>query len=139
MNMLFVLFDCVCMFDCFFMVVVDGVYFVQMVIQYLLDYGSKWIVFIGGVNYLDIVRKRKYGYFEVLRENKIFIEKDLVVCWKIDFEEGKIVIEILLLFLEFFDVIFVMNDILVFVVMEVIRNYNFCIFQDIVFIGYIDE
>lgn len=65
----------------------DGVYSAQMATQHLLDHGSKRIAFIGGANHLDIVRKRKHGYLEALRENKIPIEKDLVVCRKIDFEE----------------------------------------------------
>ena len=80
MNMPLVLFDRVCMPDRFSTVVADGVYSAQMATQHLLDHGSKRIAFIGGANHLDIVRKRKHGYLEALRENKIPIEKDLVVC-----------------------------------------------------------
>ena len=75
MNMPLVLFDRVCMPDRFSTVVADGVYSAQMATQHLLDHGSKRIAFIGGANHLDIVRKRKHGYLEALRENKIPIEK----------------------------------------------------------------
>ncbi len=99
----------------------------------------KRIAFIGGANHLDIVRKRKHGYLEALRENKIPIEKDLVVCRKIDFEEGKIATEILLSLPEPPDAILAMNDTLAFAAMEVIRNHNLRIPQDIALIGYTDE
>ena len=92
-----------------------------------------------GANHLDIVRKRKHGYLEALRENKIPIEKDLVVCRKIDFEEGKIATEILLSLPEPPDAILAMNDTLAFAAMEVIRNHNLRIPQDIALIGYTDE
>lgn len=139
MNMPLVLFDRVCMPDRFSTVVADGVYSAQMATQHLLDHGSKRIAFIGGANHLDIVRKRKHGYLEALRENKIPIEKDLVVCRKIDFEEGKIATEILLSLLEPPDAILAMNDTLAFAAMEVIRNHNLRIPQDIALIGYTDE
>lgn len=139
MNMPLVLFDRVCMPDRFSTVVADGVYSAQMATQHLLDHGSKRIAFIGGANHLDIVRKRKHGYLEALRENKIPIEKDLVVCRKIDFEEGKIATEILLSLPEPPDAILAMNDTLAFAAMEVIRNHNLRIPQDIALIGYTDE
>ena len=139
MNMPLVLFDRVCMPDRFSTVVADGVYSAQMATQHLLDHGSKRIAFIGGANHQDIVRKRKHGYLEALRENKIPIEKDLVVCRKIDFEEGKIATEILLSLPEPPDAILAMNDTLAFAAMEVIRNHNLRIPQDIALIGYTDE
>ena len=38
----------------------------------------------------DIVKRRKHGYLKPLRDNRILIEKELVVCRKIDYEEGQI-------------------------------------------------
>lgn len=135
MNMPLVLFDRVCMPERFSTVVADGVHSAQMATQHLLDHGSKRIAFIGGANHLDIVRKRKHGYLEALRENKIPIEKELVVCRKIDFEEGKIATETLLSLPEPPDAILAMNDTLAFAAMEVIRNHNLRIPQDIALIG----
>ena len=139
MNMPLVLFDRVCMPERFSTVVADGVHSAQMATQHLLDHGSKRIAFIGGANHLDIVKNRKHGYLEALRENKISIEKDLVVCRKIDFEEGKIATETLLSLPEPPDAILAMNDILAFAAMEVIRNHGLRIPQDIALIGYTDE
>ena len=85
------------------------------------------------------MKNRKHGYLEALRENKISIEKDLVVCRKIDFEEGKIATETLLSLPEPPDAILAMNDILAFAAMEVIRNHGLRIPQDIALIGYTDE
>lgn len=139
MNMPLVLFDRVCMPERFSTVVADGVHSAQMATQHLLDHGSKRIAFIGGANHLDIVKNRKHGYLEALRENKISIEKDLVVCRKIDFEEGKIATETLLSLPEPPDAILAMNDTLAFAAMEVIRNHGLRIPQDIALIGYTDE
>ena len=65
--------------------------------------------------------------------------ENLVVCRKIDFEEGKIATEILLSLPEPPDAILAMNDTLAFAAMEVIRNHNLRIPQDIALIGYTDE
>lgn len=95
-NMPVILFDRVCLTDMFSTVVADGEHSAQMATQHLLDNGSKRVAFIGGANHLDIVRRRKHGYLEALRENRIPIQKELVVCRKIDYEEGKIATESLL-------------------------------------------
>lgn len=95
-NMPVILFDRVCLPDMFSTVVADGEHSAQMATQHLLDNGSKRVAFIGGANHLDIVRRRKHGYLEALRENHIPIQKELVVCRKIDYEEGKIATESLL-------------------------------------------
>ena len=95
-NMPLILFDRVCLTDQFSSVIADGAQSAQMATQHLLDNGSKRIAFIGGANHLDIVKRRKHGYLEALRENRIPIEKELVVCRKIDYEEGKIATETLL-------------------------------------------
>ena len=63
----------------------------------------------------------------------------MVVCRKIDFEEGKIATETLLSLPEPPDAILAMNDTLAFAAMEVIRNHGLRIPQDIALIGYTDE
>ena len=82
-----ILFDRVCLTDQFSSVIADGVQSAQMATQHLLDNGSRRVAFIGGANHLDIVKRRKHGYLEALRDNRIPIEKELVVCRKIDYEE----------------------------------------------------
>ena len=138
-NMPVILFDRVCLTDMFSTVVADGEHSAQMATQHLLDNGSKRVAFIGGANHLDIVRRRKHGYLEALRENRIPIQKELVVCRKIDYEEGKIATESLLSLSQPPDAIVAMNDTLAFAAMEVIKSHGLRIPQDVAIIGYTDE
>ncbi len=138
-NMPVVLFDRVCLPELFSTVVADGACSAQKVTQHLLDNGSKRVAFIGGANHLDIVKRRKHGYLEALRENRIPIERELVVCRKIDYEEGKIATETLLSLPEPPDAILAMNDTLAFAAMEVIKGHGLRIPQDVALIGYTDE
>ena len=138
-NMPLVLFDRVCLTERFPTVVADGAVAAQKATQHLLDSGSKRVAFIGGANHLDIVKRRKHGYLEALRENKIPINKDLVVCRKIDYEEGKIATEMLLSLPEPPDAILAMNDTLAFAAMEVIKQHGLRIPQDVALIGFTDE
>ena len=86
-----------------------------------------------------IVKRRKHGYLEALRDNRIPIEKELVVCRKIDYEEGKIATETLLSLPQPPDAILAMNDTLAFAAMEVIKSHGLSIPGDIAIIGYTDE
>ena len=138
-NMPVILFDRVCLTDIFSTVVADGEHSAQMATQHLLNNGSKRVAFIGGANHLDIVRRRKHGYLEALRENRIPIQKELVVCRKIDYEEGKIATESLLSLPQPPDAILAMNDTLAFAAMEVIKSHGLRIPQDVAIIGYTDE
>lgn len=138
-NMPLILFDRVCLTDRFSSVVADGEHSAQIATQHLLDNGSKRVAFIGGANHLDIVKKRKHGYLEALRNNRIPIEKELVVCRKIDYEEGKIAAETLLSLPNPPDAILAMNDTLAFAAIEVIKSHGLRIPDDIAIIGYTDE
>ena len=138
-NMPLILFDRVCLTDQFSSVIADGAQSAQMATQHLLDNGSERVAFIGGANHLDIVKRRKHGYLEALRENRIPIEKELVVCRKIDYEEGKIATETLLSLPQPPDAILAMNDTLAFAAMEGIKNHGLRIPNDVAIIGYTDE
>lgn len=138
-NMPLILFDRVCLTDQFSSVIADGAQSAQMATQHLLDNGSKRVAFIGGANHLDIVKRRKHGYLEALRDNRIPIEKELVVCRKIDYEEGQIATETLLSLPQPPDAILAMNDTLAFAAMEVIKRHGLRIPDDIAIIGYTDE
>lgn len=71
-----------CLEDKFSQVVGNGDVAAQEATQHMIDTGSRRIAFIGGPNHLDMVRRRKHGYLEALRENRIPIDRDLVVCDK---------------------------------------------------------
>ena len=78
-----------CLEDKFSQVVANGDVAAQEATQHMIETGSKRIAFIGGPNNLDMVRRRKHGYLEALRENRITIDRHLVVCDKIDFEVAR--------------------------------------------------
>jgi len=138
-NMPLIMFDRVCLTDQFSSVVADGEHSAQMATQHLLDNGCKRVAFIGGANHLDIVKRRKHGYLEALRNNKMPIEKELVVCRKIDYEEGKIAAQTLLALPNPPDAILAMNDTLAFAAIEVIKSHGLRVPNDIALIGYTDE
>lgn len=138
-NMPLIMFDRVCLTDQFSSVIADGEHSAQMATQHLLDNGCKRVAFIGGANHLDIVKRRKHGYLEALRNNKIPIEKELVVCRKIDYEEGKIAAQTLLALPNPPDAILAMNDTLAFAAIEVIKSHGLRVPNDVALIGYTDE
>lgn len=89
MSIPLVFFARCCLEDKFSQVVANGDVAAQEATQHMIETGSKRIAFIGGPHYLDMVRRRKHGYLEALRENHITIDRDLVVCDKIDFEVAR--------------------------------------------------
>lgn len=89
MSIPLVFFARCCLEDKFSQVVANGDVAAQEATQHMIETGSKRIAFIGGPNNLDMVRRRKHGYLEALRENRITIDRDLVVCDKIDFEVAR--------------------------------------------------
>ena len=106
---------------------------------HLLKTGSKRIAFIGGANHLDIVRHRKHGYLNALRDNKIAIDKDLVVCNHMGYDDGYNA-TIKLLESPFPpDAILAMNDNLAFGAMKAIKYKKLNIPTDVSLIGYTDE
>ena len=88
---------------------------------------------------MDIVKRRKHGYLEALRQNRMAIEPELVECRKIDYDEGKIATEKLLALSNPPDAILAMNDTLAFAAMEVIKDHGLRIPDDVALIGYTDE
>ena len=71
-----VFFGRTCLTDRFSCVTANGDEAAQMATQHLIDTGSRSIAFIGGPNHLDMVRRRKHGYLEALRENKMDNDRD---------------------------------------------------------------
>ena len=74
--------------DKFSCVIANGDIAAQEATQHLIDTGSRRIAFIGGPNHLDMVWRRKHGYLEALRENRIQIDRELVKCERVDFDWG---------------------------------------------------
>lgn len=139
LNIPLVFFDRVCLTDLFSSVITDNIHSAQQATEHLLATGSKRVGFIGGANHLDIVKQRKHGYLQALRERRIAIEKELVCCSKLGFKEGYEATLQLLSQPNFPDALLVMNDSLTFGAMKAIKEQGLRIPQDISLIGYTDE
>ena len=139
MGIPLVFFGRTCLTDRFSCVTANGDEAAQMATQHLIDTGSRRIAFIGGPNHLDMVRRRKHGYLEALRENKIEIDRDLVVCEKIDFEVALHSVEKLLSSGKCPDAILAFNDIITFAAFTAIKNKGLRIPDDVALIGFTDD
>lgn len=138
-NIPLVFFDRICPGGRFSSVVADNVESARLATEHLLQTGSKRIGFIGGANHLKIVEERKHGYLEALRQNKISIEKELVICEKMTYDEGREATRRLLSLSNPPDAILAMNDALAFAAMKEIKSHHLRIPKDIALIGYTDE
>ncbi|NDW08839.1 LacI family DNA-binding transcriptional regulator [Dysgonomonas sp. 520] len=138
-NIPTVFFDRICLTDKFSSVITDNAESAQKATQHLLETGSKRVAFIGGGNHLEIVKQRKHGYLQALREKNIPIEKELVFCKKIGFDYGYEGACKLLSLPQPPDAILAMNDSLAFGAMKAIKKHNLRIPEDVSLIGYTDE
>ncbi len=111
----------------------------QEATQHLLDTGSRRVAFIGGPNHLDAVKRRKHGYLEALRENRIPIERELVACDKIDFDWAAEATRKLLQGENPPDAILAFNDIITFAAFTAIKNLGLRIPEDVALIGFTDD
>ena len=138
-NIPLVFFDRVCLTDRFSSVVTNNAESALQATEHFLSTGSKRVGFIGGANHLEIVKQRKHGYLEALRERKVPIEKELVFCKQISFEGGYEGACKLLSLPQRPDAILAMNDSLAFGVMKAIKERGLRIPEDVSLIGYTDE
>ena len=139
MGIPLVFFGRTCLTDRFSSVTANGDEAAQLATQHLIDTGSQRIAFIGGPNHLDMVRRRKHGYLEALRENHIEIERDLVICGKIDYQFALQAVEQLLKQENRPDAILAFNDIITFAAFTAIKNFGLRIPDDVALIGFTDD
>ena len=127
-----------CLEDMFSQVVGNGDVAAQEATQHMIETGSRRVAFIGGPNHLDMVRRRKHGYLEALRENRIPIDRDLVVCDKIDFDVARNATLRLLEGENPPDAILAFNDIITYAAFEAIKSKGLRIPEDVAIIGFTD-
>ena len=139
MGIPLVFFGRTCLTDRFSSVTANGDEAAQQATQHLIDTGSRRIAFIGGPNHLDMVRRRKHGYLEALRENHLTIDRDLVICDKIDFQTAMNQTEKLLKMPERPDAIVAFNDIIAFAAFNAIKLSGLRIPEDVALIGFTDD
>ena len=139
MGIPLVFFGRTCLTDKFSSVTANGDEAAQIATQHLIDTGSRRIAFIGGPNHLDMVKRRKHGYLEALRENNIPIDRELVACDKIDYEVALHVTEEMLKRDNRPDAILAFNDIITFAAFTAIKNCHLRIPEDVALIGFTDD
>ncbi len=138
MGIPLVFFGRTCLTEKFSCVMANGDEAAQEATQHLIDTGSRRIAFIGGPNHLDMVRRRKHGYLEALRENKIPIVRELVVCEKIDYDWAYEA-TLKLLDEQKPDAILAFNDIITFAAFSAIKDKGLSIPDDVALIGFTDD
>lgn len=136
MGIPLVFFARTCLPELFSQVVADGDIAAQKATQHLIDTGSKRIAFIGGPNHLDMVKRRKHGYLQALRESRIPIDRDLVKCGEISYDFATKSTEELLSMDNPPDAILAFNDIITFGAFECIKKHGLRIPDDIAIIGF---
>jgi LacI family transcriptional regulator len=139
MGIPLVFFGRTCLTDRFSSVTANGDEAAQQATQHLIDTGSRRIAFIGGPNHLDMVRRRKHGYLEALRENHISIDRDLVICDKIDYQVALERTTLLLKSDHRPDAILAFNDIITFAAFSAIKESGLRIPEDVALIGFTDD
>ena len=139
MGIPLVFFGRTCLTDRFSCVTANGDEAAQFATQHLIDTGSRRIAFIGGPNHLDMVRRRKHGYLEALRENHIEIDREMVICGKIDYQFALQAVEQLLKREHRPDAILAFNDIITFAAFTAIKNCGLRIPDDVALIGFTDD
>ena len=139
MGIPLVFFGRTCLTDRFSCVTANGDEAAQQATQHLIDTGSRRIAFIGGPNHLDMVRRRKHGYLEALRDNRLPIERELVVCDRIDYDVALHNTLQLLQRENRPDAILAFNDILTFAAFTAIKQLGLTIPDDVALIGFTDD
>lgn len=138
MGLPLVFFARTCLPDKFSQVVANGDEAAYEATCHLIESGSKRIAFIGGPNHLDMVRRRKHGYLEALREHKIPIDRSLVACDKIDFNVARDVTIQMLKGDNRPDAILAFNDIITYAAFDAIKSMKLQIPDDVAIIGFTD-
>lgn len=136
MGIPLVFFARTCLPELFSSVTANGDEAAQRATDHLIDTGSRRVAFIGGPNHLDMVRRRKHGYLESLREHGIAIDRTLVVCGKIDYDVAKEATVRLLSRDDRPDAILAFNDIITYAAFDAIKDMGLRIPQDVAIIGF---
>ena len=139
MGIPLVFFGRTCLPDLFSSVTANGDVAAQEATQHLIDTGSRRIAFLGGPNHLDMVKRRKHGYLEALRDNRIPIDRELVVCNRIDFDTVVEATTKLLQIENRPDAILAVNDTVTFAAFTAIKEMGLRIPEDVALIGFTDD
>ena len=139
MGIPLVFFGRTCLAEKFSSVKANGDEAAQLATEHLISTGCRRIAFGGGPNHLDMVRRRKHGYLEALREARIPIDRNLVACGSIDYKLAMERTKEMLLQPERPDAILAFNDIITFAALTAIRTVGLRVPEDVSLIGFTDD
>ena len=128
-----------CLPDRFSSVTANGDEAARQATQHLIDTGSRRIAFIGGPNHLDMVRRRKHGYLEALRDNRIAIDRTLVACDRIDYNVAMKAAGQMMARPDRPDAILAFNDTITFAAFTAIKHMGLSIPDEVALIGFTDD
>ena len=138
MGIPLVFFARTCLPELFSQVVANGDVAAQQATQHLIENGCRRIAFVGGPNHLDMVKRRKHGYLEALRDNRIPIDRELVACGRIDFDIARNATLNMLDSPNPPDAILAFNDIITYAAFDAIKSRNLRIPDDVAIMGFTD-
>lgn len=136
MGIPLVFFARTCLPEIFSSVVSNGDEAAFQATRHLIETGSKRIAFIGGPTHLDMVKRRKHGYLEALRENNISIDRSIVINGDIDYESARNATLQLLQRDDRPDAILAFNDIITYAAFDAIKTLRLEIPKDVAIIGF---
>lgn len=139
MGIPLVFFARTCLSDTFSSVVSNGDEAAQEATLHLIDTGSRRIAFVGGPQHLDMVKRRKHGYLEALRERRIKIDRSIVINGDIDFYQAREKTLELLQREDRPDAILAFNDIITNAAFDAIKTLNLRIPDDVAIIGFTEN
>ena len=138
MGIPLVFFARTCLPELFSQVVANGAEAAEQATLHLIDAGSKRVAFLGGPNHLDMVRRRKHGYLEALKQRRLPIDRDIIICDKIDFECSREAALKILSSDNRPDAILAFNDIITYAAFDAIKTLGLRIPEDVAIIGFTD-
>lgn len=136
MGIPLVFFARTCLPEIFSSVVSNGDEAALQATRHLINTGSKRIAFIGGPTHLDMVKRRKHGYLEALRERNINIDRSIVINGNIDYESARNATLELLKRDDRPDAILAFNDIITYAAFDAIKTLGLQIPKDVAIIGF---
>ncbi len=136
MGIPLVFFARTCLPDMFSSVVSNGDEAAKEATLHLIDTGSHRIAFIGGPQHLDMMRRRKHGYLEALRERNIKIDRSIIVNGSIDYDYARETTIKMLQREDRPDAILAFNDIITYAAFDAIKSVGLRIPEDVAIIGF---
>lgn len=104
--------------------------------QHLIANGCRRIAYIGGPNLLDSVRRRKHGYLEALKENRIPIDRSIITSIPVNHESAYQSTLALLSQDNRPDAILAFNDIILHGTFMAVKSQGLSIPQDLAIVGF---